>query len=590
MKSKVTAKDIIAYTWHIWRPNAGRLPVLIALKIIGAGFDVLFPIIIGLLIDNISGTSKGIGLFTSLGVLFGAFVLCEVLYHSFRAAGTYLWNKFAVCGLYAILSESFARVQRFPTDWHANSFAGATVRKITRGMWAFDAYADVFYYYMIGTFFVLIGTVGVMFTRWPIMGAVTLAVVSLYIVVNIIVTLKINAPLFRHSAETDTAVGATLADSITANATVKAFGTEVHEDGIFARVTRHWADVSLHAWQVSNVTDLARRLVATFMMAMMVGTAIYLWQQGRATAGDVVYVLTSYLVLSNYLRDIGQQIANILKAISEMEDVVLFWKRKPVIKERDNAPDLVAETGRITFDKVNFTYDNQHTAIYNDFNLNITAGEKVALVGKSGSGKSTFVKLIQRLYDVQGGEIRIDGQNIADVTLASLRRSIALVPQDPVLFHRSLAVNIAYGKPEATMDEIIDAAKKAYAHDFIKDLPAGYDTLVGERGIKLSGGERQRVAIARAILADAPLLVLDEATSSLDSISEHYIQKALETLMEGKTTITIAHRLATIKAVDRILVFDNGRIVEQGTHTELLKRTDSHYKKLYDMQALDLVG
>ena len=221
--------------------------------------------------------------------------------------------------------------------------------------------------------------------------------------------------------------------------------------------------------------------------------------------------------------------------------------------------------------------------------IDISSGEKLALVGPSGSGKSTFVKLIQRLYNVTDGRILIDGQDIAGVSMESLRRQVALVPQEPSLFHRSLSENISYGSPGASQDAIIAAAKKAFAHEFIETLPKGYDTLVGERGVKLSGGERQRVAIARAILADAPILILDEATSSLDSISEHYIQKALEELMKGRTTITIAHRLSTIQKADRILVFDKGEIIEQGNHDSLMARPGSRYKALYDMQALELV-
>ena len=206
------------------------------------------------------------------------------------------------------------------------------------------------------------------------------------------------------------------------------------------------------------------------------------------------------------------------------------------------------------------------------------------MVGHSGSGKSTLIKLIQRLYDVQNGEITIDGQNIINLTKKSLRRAIALVPQEPILFHRSIAENISYGKPEATSSEIEAAAKLAYAHDFITNLPNGYNTEVGERGFKLSGGERQRIAIARAILADCPILILDEATSNLDSVSESLIKKALDNLMEGRTTIIIAHRLSTIKAVDRILVFSQGNIVEEGTHEDLVADLDSLYHGLYTIQ------
>ncbi len=223
--------------------------------------------------------------------------------------------------------------------------------------------------------------------------------------------------------------------------------------------------------------------------------------------------------------------------------------------------------------------------VFDDLSLTIEPGEKVALVGHSGSGKSTFVKLIQRFYDLNGGRITIDGQNVAGVTQASLRGKIALVPQDPILFHRSLAENIAYGRPDADLKAIRSAARLAEADGFIQTLPDGYDTLVGERGVKLSGGERQRVAIARAILADLPILILDEATSSLDSISELSIQRALDRLMQDRTTLVIAHRLSTVRQVDRILVFEKGRIVEEGTHEALLTQKGGIYRRLFETQA-----
>lgn len=304
--------------------------------------------------------------------------------------------------------------------------------------------------------------------------------------------------------------------------------------------------------------------------------------------------ITAFFIIGGYLREIGRQIAELMKSSSEMADVIGFWLHDNDVKDVDGAKTLEVHRdgvgSAISFDKVGFKYEQGARPIYTSLSVEIKAGEKVALVGASGSGKSTFVKLIQRLYDIQSGAILIDGQEIASVTQESLRRAVALVPQDPVLFHRSLAENIAYGKPDAMIDEIRTAAREAYAAEFIEGLPLGYQTLVGERGVKLSGGERQRVAIARALLSDAPVLILDEATSSLDSVSEHYIQKALERLMVGRTTITIAHRLATIQKADRILVFDKGQIVEQGTHTELLDNPQSIYRRLYEIQALDLVG
>ena len=258
------------------------------------------------------------------------------------------------------------------------------------------------------------------------------------------------------------------------------------------------------------------------------------------------------------------------------------------VPDRKGAVDMGVTAGEIAFEDVTFHYGGHADPLYRDFSLTIRGGEKVGLVGRSGSGKTTFVKLVQRLYDVTAGRIAIDGQDIADVTQASLRQQIAIVQQEPVLFHRSLAENIAYGRPGASLAQVEQAAKLANAHDFIMRLPKGYATLVGERGIKLSGGERQRIALARAFLADAPILILDEATSSLDSESEALIQQAIERLMEGRTTIVIAHRLSTVRAMDRILVFDRGRVVEEGPHEALLTRQDGAYRALFEKQVSEL--
>jgi len=267
---------------------------------------------------------------------------------------------------------------------------------------------------------------------------------------------------------------------------------------------------------------------------------------------------------------------------------VLLSKMPLGVEDRPDAKPIHIGKGEIVFDHVTFQYGAHATPLYDDFSVTIKPGERVGLVGHSGSGKTTFVKLIQRLYDIRSGAIRIDGQNIADVTQASLRGQIAIVQQEPILFHRTLAENIAYGRPDASRREIEQAAKQASAHDFIMSLPKGYETMVGERGVKLSGGERQRVAIARAFLADAPVLILDEATSSLDSESEVQIQRAMERLMEGRTTLVIAHRLSTVRALDRLLVFDKGRIVEEGDHQALIRLNDGIYRRLFERQALEL--
>jgi len=315
------------------------------------------------------------------------------------------------------------------------------------------------------------------------------------------------------------------------------------------------------------------------------GTALWLWWQGRATPGEITYVLTTYFVVHGYLRDIGQHIHQLQRAVNEMEELVRLYDVPLGVADAPGAKPLDIHSGEVRFDHVAFRYAGQDTPLYRDLNVRIAPGERVGLVGRSGSGKTTFVKLIQRLYDVTEGRVLIDGQNVSQATQASLRSQIAIVQQEPILFHRSLAENIAYARPDASAAQIERAARLANAHDFIVRLPRGYQTLVGERGVKLSGGERQRVALARAFLADAPILILDEATSSLDSESEALIQQAMDRLMAGRTSIIIAHRLSTVRTVDRILVFEDGRIVEDGDHESLLRRPNGHYRRLFEKQS-----
>jgi ATP-binding cassette subfamily B protein len=437
---------------------------------------------------------------------------------------------------------------------------------------------------------IMVSMTAMLLIKLPLVGVFAAVMILVYSAFSIWVSVCILAPRFKASAQADTRVGADLADIITGNPTVKAFGSESREDSRFSGTALDWRQLTQKAWLTGELGNLLRGLLRSVMLVGMIGITVLLWQKGQASAGDIALSLSSFFIIGGYLRDIGMHIANLQKSASEMEDVILFHLHEDDIIDCTGAREFRPGKGEITFEDVRFTYNGQNEPLYKDFSLQIAPGEKVALVGHSGSGKSTFVKLLQRLYDIESGQIYIDGQNIASVTQESLRQAIALVPQEPVLFHRTLAENIAYGKPDATLEEIEAAARQAYAHEFIHRLPAGYDTLVGERGVKLSGGERQRVAIARAILSDARILVLDEATSALDSVSEHFIQKALEELMKGRTTITIAHRLATIKAVDRILVFENGQIVEQGAHADLIQKDRSLYRRLFDMQALDLVG
>jgi len=332
----------------------------------------------------------------------------------------------------------------------------------------------------------------------------------------------------------------------------------------------------------TNIYKLYMDIPSTIMLAFITYYLITYWQANKITTGDFVFIFNSSFVIINQIWQISWVLTMLFSEIGIAKQALSIVIADHEITDLPNAKDLKVTNGKIEFQNVTFHYDDR-AKIFNNQNIVIKPGEKVGLVGYSGSGKSTFVNLILRFFDVQSGIITIDNQDISKVTQDSLRHNISMIPQDPNLFHRSLLDNIKYGNPEATLDEVINAAKQANCHDFIMELPQQYNTVVGERGIKLSGGQRQRIAIARAMLENAPILILDEATSSLDSLTEKVIQDSLSILMRNRTTIVIAHRLSTLLTMDRILVFDKGKIIEDGAHKDLLK-ANGHFAKLWQMQ------
>ncbi len=319
------------------------------------------------------------------------------------------------------------------------------------------------------------------------------------------------------------------------------------------------------------------------LMVAMVGYALRIWADGDLTVGEFSMVAGLAIMLIEAARGLSRTFLEFFEYLGNIGDGVSVFVQPHEIVDKPGAAELEVERGEIVFDDVGFSYP-EGLPVFEHLSVAIEPRQQVGLVGFSGSGKSTFVNLILRLFECNSGSIRIDGQDILDVTQDSLRRNVSMIPQDPQLFHRSLMDNIRYGRLEATDDEIIEAARRAHAHEFILQTEQGYDSLVGERGVKLSGGQRQRIAIARAILKDAPILILDEATSSLDSVTEKKIQQGLANLMQGRTVVVIAHRLSTIAHMDRILVFDRGSIVEDGRHDALLAG-NGHYARLWNMQA-----
>jgi ATP-binding cassette subfamily B protein len=549
--------------------------------------DLFMPLFSGHLVDAVTLGASDPAARRAAFTAFGAIVALGLVSMTLRLVGLQAIVPFTLRIMSDVSRDAFMRVQRFSTDWHANSFAGSTVRKITRGMWALDLLNDTILMALLPSLAVLLGSMILLGLHWPSLGLVIAVGSLVYVSMTVVFSTRYIAPAARISNAWDTKVGGTLADALTCNAVVKSFGAEAREDRRLARVIGRWRTRVRRTWLRYNYTSTAQLTVLLFVRASVVGGALLLWMAGHASPGDVTYVLTSYYIIHAYLRDVGMHINNLQRSVNDMEELVAIHDEAIGIADAADALPISVHGGRIVFEDVTFLYGGHRVALYDGLSVDIRAGERVGLVGRSGSGKTTFVKLVQRLYDVSGGRILIDGQDIAQATQHSLRSQIAIVQQDPILFHRSLAENIAYGRPGASMAAIEQAARLANAHEFILRLPKGYGTLVGERGVKLSGGERQRVALARAFLADAPVLILDEATSSLDSESEALIQQAMERLIKGRTSIVIAHRLSTVRSLDRILVFDRGEIVEQGTHAALATRTGGIYRGLFERQATE---
>ncbi len=560
-------RQVLGFIAGYWARRWPLLAATVGLTLIGIGCELLVPPASQGLVD---AALKGPRHAPEAWRAWGYFVAINLGVGLIRNTAMRFWNPLAVRTMQDMTNDGFRRVQAFSAAWHGDTFAGATVRRLSRAMWGYDVVADSVVIWIGPALLILVGLSVQMILRWPVVGGFSLATVGAYIVSTMVITNLYVRKVQLRSVAMDSRIGGALADAISSNPTVKSFGAESREEARIALVTSDWRQATLKNW--SRYTDvwLFQNLVLGLLLAGLTGLVIQRWSRGEATAGDVAFVITSFLVMSGYLRNIGDNIRMAQRGLADVEDVARYASTDPQVADAPGAGPLVPRRGEIVFEDVTFGYKVPGVPIYANFSLRIRPRERLALVGVTGSGKSTFVKLVQRLYDLQGGRILIDGQDIAEVTQGSLRRAIAVVPQDPALFHRTITENIAYARPGASRDEIVLAARRARAHDFILSLPKGYETLVGERGVKLSGGERQRVALARAFLADAPILVLDEATSSLDVETELQVQAATEELMAGRTTVVIAHRLSTIRGADRILVFEGGKVIEQGRHGELV--------------------
>ncbi|MFZ1988092.1 MAG: ABC transporter ATP-binding protein [Minisyncoccia bacterium] len=468
-------------------------------------------------------------------------------------------------------------------DFFISNFAGTLTRRVNRYARAFEQVFDTIIFNFFSTAVYAIGIIVVLFTRNAILGTALFVWTIIFVCMQILMA-RWRHPLRVARAEEDSKVTGILSDAVSNETTISLFSSSGYERSLFAKAIERWRKATLRSW-LADAWMLAIQgvLAIGIEIGLLVG-AVMLWERGLLSVGDFVLIQVYIIALIERVWNMGGSMRKLYDGFADAYEMVVILKTPPGIVDVPNATTLAVPEASITMKDVSFRF-NEARPILEQFSLHIAPREKIALVGPSGAGKSTITKLLLRLYDVTSGAIEIDGQNIAEVTQDSLRNNIAFVPQEPVLFHRSLMDNIRYGRQEATDEEVMDAARKAHCHDFISTLPFGYETYVGERGVKLSGGERQRVAIARAILKDAPILILDEATSSLDSESEALIQDALKVLMEGKTVVVIAHRLSTIMTMDRIVVIEGGRLVSEGTHNELLDKKTGLYHKLWSIQA-----
>lgn len=471
--------------------------------------------------------------------------------------------------------RAFNHVIRHSHAYYTSVFVGALVQKLSRFQRSYDRLADSVIFHIIPTVVTLVGVVIVLLGENVVIAGAIIAWAALLVALNY----AFSRWLLRysiHRAELDSRVTGQTADMFTNQSAIEAHGTYAVEMAKHAAFAKKQMHVAAFTWNVGTLFHGAQELSIIGVKFVVFAIGIVLWMRGDFSLGMFMLLHAYVFQISDRLLSFGQVVRDIYESFADAKEMAEAMRRPHDIVEKENAVTLAQVKGKIVFSDVSF---NQHQKdVINGLSVTINPGERVALVGSSGAGKSTVAKLISRVYDVDQGSITLDGVDLRDLTIESLKHAVADVPQDPALFHRSFMENIRYGRQDASDEEVIAAAKLAHCHEFIMRVPEGYAALVGERGVKLSGGERQRVAIARALLKNAPVLVFDEATSSLDSESEKLIQDALLQLMKDRTTITIAHRLSTICRMDRILVLDNGSLIEDGTHEELLQKKGVYFR------------
>lgn len=584
-KSSSTNKQTLRLFWRFTKPYKPYFWV----GTIGAGLgiivqDIIPPVIVAKAFTLLQSAPAG-------SLVFGDFEWYLLTYFACMIVGAVIWRtqvwfvwQYEVRALRNIAVYIFDHLQRMGSTFHANRFGGSLVSQTNKFLGAYERVIDEFTWSVTTGVVAFIASLAVLIVAAPWYALVFCIVSATYFYVMYRRTMK-TMKYDRALASSESDRTAKLADMITNVSAVTTYAGENHEKKLFEKQANTTMQKDFDLLGQIKINDaLSHGMTNSIgMLALLSGiVAITVF---HSPAGVLFLAVNYTMQLTRRLWESNRVLRNFNRAFGDATDMTQILGLSPDVQDIKNAPNLRQGRGDIKLSQVDFYYpDQRDKLLFEKLNLHIKPGEKVGLVGKSGSGKTTLTKLLLRLLDIGEGVISIDGQNIAEVTQASLRRSIAYVPQEPLMFHRTIAENIQYGNPEASMEEIIAVAKMANAHEFISELTDGYETLVGERGVKLSGGQRQRVAIARAMLKNAPILLLDEATSALDSESEVLIQDALWKLMKGRTAIVIAHRLSTIQKMDRIIVMDNGNIIEQGTHKELT-RSNGIYSELWSHQS-----
>ncbi len=582
LQPKPLPKTFPAFLWHFIKPKAGSFLILTIAMLGWSVQESVYPYFIKLIIDKIANSPADKSLiFSTLSTTLIAgvalWLLIEIGFRTYDFLSARVYPRFQAEVRTALFEYATLHSHQFFSD----NFAGSIGSKISRMS---DAIANVIivlltiFFPVVFAFFI---STFILFQSKPLFAYIMFGWFILHLSITYFFTRRCALYSSNHSAAVTTLNGKII-DAFSNIMNVRLFSHRRHEMRYLSHYQSEEIKRAYRLLHYNAVMKCCLGIASQLFVFTMIGFGIYSWREDWITIGELTLVLSS-LNLIGLAWYMGMHLIKVYEDVGTCKEALTIVQKTHDIVDIPQAKPIHITKGEIVFDNVTFNYTRNRN-IFKDKTVTLRAGEKVGLVGFSGSGKTTFVNLILRYFDVESGRILIDGQDIKTVTQDSLREQIALIPQDTTLFHRNLMENIRYGKLTASDAEVIEASKKAHCHEFIEYMEHGYETLVGERGIKLSGGQRQRIAIARAIVKNAPILILDEATSSLDSITEKYIQDSLKHLMDKRTTVVIAHRLSTLSGMDRILVFQNGQIIEDGTHKALLAK-GGHYAQLWNMQA-----